>query len=228
MTLKNFFSNIIPGKDIPQTQSAAEKGKKKLAEVSASATIIKSETTTLAEVTAKAAAPSSTAASPEASLKVSDSKALAAESAASPSATPSASSEPAAEAKNSDDAEISTEAAAALESSLLSSQNSAAGGSSTSPQGGSKPILVGSPGSPDVDGAKDGKVDVDDVISRLMGIRNTKPSKSLVVKNHEIMQICYRVREVFLEQSCLLELNPPVNIVGKFDFPSLDLLLTSD
>jgi serine/threonine-protein phosphatase PP1 catalytic subunit len=65
-------------------------------------------------------------------------------------------------------------------------------------------------GSPKVD-----KYDLDEFITRLLNARNQKFTKSVCLKNAEIIYICHRVREVFMDQPILLELNPPVNIVGE-------------
>ncbi|KAJ7900325.1 Metallo-dependent phosphatase-like protein [Mycena olivaceomarginata] len=66
-------------------------------------------------------------------------------------------------------------------------------------------------------GAKDKmkQLDVDDMISRLLEVGYTgKVSKSLCLKNTEITAICLAAREVFLNQPTLVELSPPVKIVG--------------
>jgi hypothetical protein len=102
-----------------------------------------------------------------------------------------------------------------------------------------KPYPIVSPVSPSVKddelskavapgGEASGKFDIEDVISRLLAARYAKPGKSVCLKNQEIMQVCYRAREVFLEQSCLLELNPPVNIVGDIHGQYDDLLRIFD
>ncbi|KND02516.1 serine/threonine-protein phosphatase PP-Z1 [Spizellomyces punctatus DAOM BR117] len=62
-------------------------------------------------------------------------------------------------------------------------------------------------------GPKD-KYDLDDIIARLLDARNHKVSKSLCLKNSEVLSVCHKAREVFMSQPILLELLPPVNIVG--------------
>ena len=76
--------------------------------------------------------------------------------------------------------------------------------------------------------------DIDDFINRLLDVDNTTtttntidetPSKktkkinnsnnTFVLKNSEIVHICMAVRELLLDQPMLLELNCPVNVVGK-------------
>ncbi|KAJ3067717.1 hypothetical protein HK102_007349 [Quaeritorhiza haematococci] len=76
-------------------------------------------------------------------------------------------------------------------------------------------------------------IDVDDIIARLLDVRNNtgkggKPSKSLCLKNSEVMAVCHRAREIFMEQPILLELNPPVNIVGDIHGQYPDLLRIFD
>ncbi|KAI8848366.1 serine/threonine-protein phosphatase PP-Z [Chytridium lagenaria] len=77
-------------------------------------------------------------------------------------------------------------------------------------------------------GKADDKLDVDDVIERLLQSRNAKLTKGICVKNNEITSICHRVRDIFMEQSTLLELNPAVNIVGDIHGQFEDLLRIFD
>ncbi|KAJ7038222.1 Metallo-dependent phosphatase-like protein [Mycena alexandri] len=92
-----------------------------------------------------------------------------------------------------------------------------------------------SPGSaattvPQPDAAANGKdkmkqFDVDDMISRLLEVGYTgKVSKSLCLKNAEITAICLAAREVFLNQPTLVELSPPVKIVGDVHGQYSDLI----
>ncbi|KAK5943021.1 serine/threonine protein phosphatase Pzh1 [Knufia obscura] len=58
-------------------------------------------------------------------------------------------------------------------------------------------------------------VDLDDMISRLLDAGyNTKVTKAVCLKNAEITAVCTKVREVFMSQPALIELNAPVKIVG--------------
>ncbi|KAJ7487581.1 Metallo-dependent phosphatase-like protein [Mycena galericulata] len=67
--------------------------------------------------------------------------------------------------------------------------------------------------------------DVDDMISRLLEVGYTgKVSKSLCLKNAEITSICLAAREVFLNQPTLVELSPPVKIVGDVHGQYSDLI----
>ncbi|KAF9270198.1 phosphoprotein phosphatase PPZ [Marasmius fiardii PR-910] len=67
--------------------------------------------------------------------------------------------------------------------------------------------------------------DVDDMIQRLLDVGYTgKVSKSLCLKNTEITAICLAAREVFLSQPTLIELSPPVKIVGDVHGQYSDLI----
>ncbi|KAK7064245.1 Serine/threonine-protein phosphatase [Favolaschia claudopus] len=83
---------------------------------------------------------------------------------------------------------------------------------------------------PPPDAATNGKdkmkqLDVDDMISRLLEVGYTgKVSKSLCLKNTEITAICLAAREVFLNQPTLVELSPPVKIVGDVHGQYSDLI----
>ncbi|KAJ3815966.1 Metallo-dependent phosphatase-like protein [Lentinula lateritia] len=87
-----------------------------------------------------------------------------------------------------------------------------------------------SPGSTTTSSAQDmnGKLkpfDVDDMIQRLLDVGYTgKVSKSLCLKNTEITSICLAARDVFLSQPTLVELSPPVKIVGDVHGQYSDLI----
>lgn len=67
--------------------------------------------------------------------------------------------------------------------------------------------------------------DVDDMIQRLLDVGYTgKVSKSLCLKNAEIVGICQAAREIFLSQPTLIELSPPVKIVGDVHGQYSDLI----
>ncbi|KAF8585002.1 phosphoprotein phosphatase PPZ [Ramaria rubella] len=68
-------------------------------------------------------------------------------------------------------------------------------------------------------------VDIDDMIQRLLDVGYTgKVSKSVCLKNTEITAICLAAREVFLNQPTLIELSPPVKIVGDVHGQYSDLI----
>jgi len=69
------------------------------------------------------------------------------------------------------------------------------------------------------------RLDVDDMIQRLLDVGYTgKVSKSLCLKNAEITAICQAAREVLLSQPTLIELSPPVKIVGDVHGQYSDLI----
>jgi serine/threonine-protein phosphatase PP1 catalytic subunit len=69
------------------------------------------------------------------------------------------------------------------------------------------------------------QLDVDDMIQRLLDVGYTgKVSKSLCLKNIEITAICLAARDVFLSQPTLVELSPPVKIVGDVHGQYSDLI----
>jgi len=68
-------------------------------------------------------------------------------------------------------------------------------------------------------------LDIDDMISRLLEVGYSgKASKSVCLKNNEITAICQAAREVFLSQPTLIELSPPVKIVGDVHGQYSDLI----
>lgn len=67
--------------------------------------------------------------------------------------------------------------------------------------------------------------DLDDMITRLLDAGyTTKVTKNVCLKNAEITAICSKVREVFLSQPALVELNAPVKIVGDIHGQYNDLI----
>ncbi|KAL7336876.1 Serine/threonine-protein phosphatase [Rhodotorula toruloides] len=67
--------------------------------------------------------------------------------------------------------------------------------------------------------------DIDDMISRLLDAGYSgKVTRSVCLKNAEITAICQAAREVFLSQPTLIELSPPVKIVGDVHGQYSDLI----
>lgn len=68
-------------------------------------------------------------------------------------------------------------------------------------------------------------LDIDECISRLLdqGVKNKAP-KSICFRNSEIVAICKAAQEVFLSQPSLIELNPPVKILGDIHGQYTDLI----
>ncbi|KAK9469554.1 Metallo-dependent phosphatase-like protein [Lipomyces arxii] len=72
--------------------------------------------------------------------------------------------------------------------------------------------IVGSPGNMDMGMPS---LDIDEVIQRLLDVGYSgKVTKNVCLKNAEIQVICRYAREIFLSQPTLIELSPPVKIVG--------------
>ncbi|KAI4956069.1 hypothetical protein J4E91_000279 [Alternaria rosae] len=68
-------------------------------------------------------------------------------------------------------------------------------------------------------------MDLDDMIQRLLDAAYAgKVTKTVSLKNAEIFAICSAAREVFLSQPALLELAPPVKIVGDIHGQYTDLI----
>lgn len=85
----------------------------------------------------------------------------------------------------------------------------------TSSSGGSPPMIMG-----DLKEA-----DVDDYIKRLLDAGYAgKSTKGVCLRNAEITAICHRVKEIFLEQPPLIELEAPVKIVGDIHGQYSDLI----
>ena len=72
-------------------------------------------------------------------------------------------------------------------------------------------------------------INVDDMIQRLIDTGYSgKVTKNVCLKNAEITAICMAAREVFLEQPTLIELTPPVKIVGDVHGQYTDLIRLFD
>ncbi|OAD72803.1 hypothetical protein PHYBLDRAFT_20709 [Phycomyces blakesleeanus NRRL 1555(-)] len=72
-------------------------------------------------------------------------------------------------------------------------------------------------------------LDIDECISRLLEVgRDGKVHKSICFRNSEITAICQAAQEVFLSQPSLIELNPPVKIMGDVHGQYHDLIRLFD
>lgn len=60
---------------------------------------------------------------------------------------------------------------------------------------------------------------LDDIIRRLLEVKNLKPGKNAQLSESEIKQLCAAAKEIFLQQPNLLELEAPIKICGNFPFP---------
>ena len=59
--------------------------------------------------------------------------------------------------------------------------------------------------------------DIDNIIDRLLEVRGAKPGKPVQLTENEIKELCYRSREIFINQPILLELEAPIKICGKIN-----------
>lgn len=68
-------------------------------------------------------------------------------------------------------------------------------------------------------------LDIDECINRLLEVGTSgKVTKSICFKNSEIAAICKAVHEVFMSQPTLIELNPPVKVMGDIHGQYHDLI----
>ncbi|KAL4946321.1 hypothetical protein BDV06DRAFT_182701 [Aspergillus oleicola] len=68
-------------------------------------------------------------------------------------------------------------------------------------------------------------IDLDDMITRLLDAGySTKITKTVCLKNTEIVAVCTAARELFLSQPALLELSAPVKVVGDIHSQYTDLI----
>ncbi|RVW49293.1 Serine/threonine-protein phosphatase PP1 isozyme 4 [Vitis vinifera] len=65
---------------------------------------------------------------------------------------------------------------------------------------------------------------LDDIIRRLLEVRSARPGKQVQLSENEIKQLCVASREIFLQQSNLLELEAPIKICGDIHGQYSDLL----
>ncbi|KAL1391111.1 serine/threonine-protein phosphatase PP-Z [Phyllosticta capitalensis] len=80
-------------------------------------------------------------------------------------------------------------------------------------------------GSPTMELSTPKSIDIDDMITRLLDAGySAKVTKTVCLKNAEIFAICQAARELFMTQPALLELSPPVKIVGDVHGQYTDLI----
>jgi len=65
---------------------------------------------------------------------------------------------------------------------------------------------------------------VDKLIDTLLAVRGNRPGKEVVLIEKEIVLLCTRTREIFLQQPILLELEAPIKVVGDIHGQYYDLL----
>ena len=55
---------------------------------------------------------------------------------------------------------------------------------------------------------------VDEIIERLLDVRNGRPGKNVQLSENEIRSLCLTAKEIFMGQPNLLELEAPIKICG--------------
>jgi serine/threonine-protein phosphatase PP1 catalytic subunit len=68
------------------------------------------------------------------------------------------------------------------------------------------------------------KYKLDDMISRLLAVKGSKPMKNVQLGENEIRGLCERAKTIFLSQPSLLELDAPLKICGDIHGQYYDLL----
>jgi len=67
-------------------------------------------------------------------------------------------------------------------------------------------------------------LDVDDIIQRLLEVRESHPGRQVNLQENEIVNLCNKAREIFISQPVLLELEAPIKICGDIHGQYFDLL----
>ncbi|KAH7960025.1 hypothetical protein HPB49_016266 [Dermacentor silvarum] len=68
------------------------------------------------------------------------------------------------------------------------------------------------------------RLNIDNVLQRLLEVRGSRPGKNVQLSENEIRGLCLKGREVFLSQPILLELEAPLKICGDTHGQYYDLL----
>jgi len=93
----------------------------------------------------------------------------------------------------------------------MSTGTTAAGGGGTTAAGGGG-------------GGVDNMVEVDAIIEKLLTVRGARPGKVVQLLESEIRMLCIKAKDVFMQQSMLLELEAPIKICGDIHGQYYDLL----
>jgi len=72
--------------------------------------------------------------------------------------------------------------------------------------------------------AAKGGLDVDNMIQNLLQVRSARPGKEVMLPERQITLLCHAVRDIFISQPILLELEAPIKIVGDIHGQYYDLL----
>merc|ERR1712139_151739 len=68
------------------------------------------------------------------------------------------------------------------------------------------------------------EISVDAIIDKLLEVRGQRPGKAVNLTEGEIRYLCYRTRDIFMDQPILLELECPIKICGDTHGQYTDLL----
>lgn len=71
---------------------------------------------------------------------------------------------------------------------------------------------------------KTAALDVDQMIQNLLFVRSARPGKEVMLPERQITLLCHAVRDIFISQPILLELEAPIKIVGDIHGQYYDLL----
>ncbi|XP_064470788.1 serine/threonine-protein phosphatase PP1-gamma catalytic subunit B-like [Ornithodoros turicata] len=69
-----------------------------------------------------------------------------------------------------------------------------------------------------------GDINIDDILSRLLEVRGSKPGKSIDLAEHEVTGLCHQGRDILLSQPTLIEVEVPIKICGDTHGQYYDLL----
>lgn len=72
--------------------------------------------------------------------------------------------------------------------------------------------------------AENGDLQLDNLITRLLEARGSRPGKIVNMTENEVRALCLKSREIFLSQPILLELEAPLKICGDIHGQYTDLL----
>ena len=72
------------------------------------------------------------------------------------------------------------------------------------------------------------ELNIDNIIDQLLSVRDKSPGKMVNLKEKEIISLCVVAREIFMEQSSLVEVSGPLKVCGDIHGQYYDLLRIFD